>query len=165
MSFGYALGAAGSSAARDARLDQPGPEPLPPGVDPLTAIDPELRELILSTDAPTDAETPEPTGLSDRIRASLMGAGIGAATGFLLLNGLGGRGARTYRASPMNPHATLAWMGAGSAIGAIAGFSSGRSPLEPKPKQAPPEIAPASTLPTDPNAPAHPAFAALHGQG
>lgn len=158
MSFGYRLAGMSAGYAREARLNEPGPAPLPPDVDPLTAIDPELREMILSP-GPIDEPHGAPTA-GDRARSALIG---GVAIGVLGAAAAGLVSRADFGSSVTGGSRSALFGGVlGALVGASVGawHAGGKSTL-----LAPTEIAPASTLPTDPNAPAHPAFAALHAQG
>jgi hypothetical protein len=72
--------------------------PLPPGADPWQAIDAETRDSIVNWDAhtPVDPATTEKS-FGDRVVGGLIGAGIGALVGFLLLAVFGvGVGSLSY---------------------------------------------------------------------
>ncbi len=106
-------------------------QPLPPGADPWQAIDAETRDAIVNWTSPAPEPDTGETSFGDRVVGGLIGAGIGAAAGFLLLNGLGrGRYRAAIHAKPMNVQASLTWAGIGAAIGALSGFARGRSPIE-----------------------------------
>ncbi|MCW2920349.1 MAG: hypothetical protein JWL76_223 [Thermoleophilia bacterium] len=157
--------------------------PLPPGADPWQAIDPETRDSIVNWDAHTPADPAKTEkSFSVRVVGALVGAGVGAMVGFLLLNGLGRGRYRAYQAKPMNLQASLAWAGIGAAVGAISGFARGRNPLDgDRRAHAMTTLGSRSTVPTIPtaaslattdpiagaltlaNTPAHSAFASLYG--
>lgn len=111
--------------------------PLAPGADPWQAIDAETRDAIVNwTPAPPEASTDGETSFGDRLTGGLIGVGIGATIGFLLLNGLGrGRYRAAFHAKPMNVQASLVWAGIGAAIGGISGFARGRSPIDSDPRE------------------------------
>lgn len=184
MAVGY-LGRSGASMANyyasksDSPLEE-GVTPLKAGEDPLEAIDPATRDAIVNWESsPVDDPGDREKTFSDRVVGGLIGAGIGAVVGFLLLNGLGrGRYRAAIHAKPMNPIASLAWAGIGAAIGGISGFARGRSPLDSDPREhvAATLGSPSSRLgptlnSTDPitgaltlaSSPSHSAFASLHG--
>ncbi len=123
-------------ASRSSSPVEDGVTPLEPGADPLQALDPATRDAIVNWESgSTSDRAPEKT-LGDRLMGGLVGAGIGAVVGFLLLNGLGrGRYRAAYHAKPMNLQASLAWAGIGAAIGGISGFARGRSPLDRDPQE------------------------------
>ncbi len=183
MPVGY-MGRTGASLANyyASTSDSPfedGVTPLRPGEDPLAAIDAATRDSIVNWETTTSAE-PSEKSFGDRVVGGLIGAGIGAVVGFLLLNGLGrGRYRAAYHAKPMNIQASLAWAGIGAAVGAISGFARGRSPLDSDPRErvvstlgtkSPLPGTPTSVA-TDPIAgaltlastPSHSAFSSLYG--
>lgn len=111
-------------------------QPLPPGADPWQAIDAETRDAIVNWTPIASGPDHDETSFGDRIAGGLVGAGIGAAAGFLLLNGLGrGRYRAAIHAKPMNAQASMVWAGIGAAIGAISGFARGRSPIDSEPRE------------------------------
>ena len=184
MPVGY-MGRSGASMANyfasksDSPLEE-GVTPLEPGEDPLEAIDPATRDAIVNWESgpAADAAGRDPS-FGDRVVGGLIGAGIGAVVGFLLLNGLGrGRYRAAIHAKPMNPQASLVWAGIGAAIGGISGFARGRSPIDSDPRErvvatlgTPSAQLGASMATTDPitgalavaSTPSHAAFASLYG--
>ncbi|MCW2922795.1 MAG: hypothetical protein JWM98_199 [Thermoleophilia bacterium] len=122
----YSLARTADGFARRAENDDaPEIAPLAPGQDPLAALDPELRALVLSEEpAPRD----EGSDFGERVQGALIGAGIGATLGFLCLNG--GRRYQMYTHEPMNFAASGTFAAIGATIGGIAGFANGRSPLK-----------------------------------
>lgn len=160
--FGYSMSRFADQRARAAEREDV--EPLPPGVDPLDALDPELRALVVSTGPVGDARADgEPVDLVDRLRAGAVGALLGTTLGVIAIN-VGTttrRQVRTATAPPMDRTHTLVAAGVGAAIGAVSGLARGYSPLERAPVERPMPIVPAPAVVTDPGAP-HPAFASLH---
>ena len=139
MAIGY-MGRSGASMANYYASKSDGPfedgvTPLKPGEDPMAAIDAETRAAIVNWEsAPASERAPEKT-FGDRLVGGLIGAGIGAVVGFLLLNGVGrGRYRAAWHARPMNVQASLVWAGLGAAVGGISGFARGRSPLDTDPR-------------------------------
>lgn len=166
--FGYSMSRMADRRARSAERDDV--EPLPEGADPLDALDPELRALVVST-GPAPGVNIDGSGevhLADRLRAGLVGAAIGAALGAIAINvGMTTRRQRLdASAGPMDRTHTLAAAGVGAAIGAISGFARGYGPLERAPSTKLVDPAPAQRqAPASAHsgaAPAHPAFATLY---
>jgi hypothetical protein len=125
FSGGYNLSRMGTYYAQRAQDRQP-VEPIPAGVNPLDVLDPETRALVTTIDEPSTAE-PE-VEFSDRVGGALVGAGLGAVIGVLLVNG-GGYRYRRYRSGPMDTGMTAAMAGIGATIGAVAGFARGGDPI------------------------------------
>ena len=149
-----------------AERNAPVVEPLAPGVDPMTAIDAETRDAIVNWGAtpPGLEDEAAETDLLDRLRGAAIGAGFGAALGFLSLNGLGSHRYRAHAAGPMNVSASLTCAAIGATIGGVAGFARGRNPLEPDTKQAVADAVGATGPSLAAAAPSatHPAFASPH---
>jgi hypothetical protein len=168
--MGYSLGRMADSRSRQADAEnQPAIEPLKPGEDPLSALDPETRELVLSTEPVVDPEAADGTTFGDRVQGMLVGAGLGAFAGAMLANWTP-RSRRYYGAAEMNVRATLAFAGIGAVIGGIAGFARGHDPVEKSPRdQVQPLLAAtngaaAASGPIPMSGEAQAAFASLHGQ-
>lgn len=163
--MGYSLARMADSRARRAEArESPQVDPLAPGEDPLAALDPQTRELVTSTEPAVDPEAADGTTLGDRLGGGLVGAGLGAFAGVMLVNWVP-RGQRFYGAPELNVAATLTAAGVGAAIGGVAGFARGRNPVErPAEQQLSPLLAAASgaQVATSPVGPAHPAFAGLY---
>lgn len=158
--FGYSMSRMADRRARAAEREEV--EPLPPGVDPLEALDPEMRALVMATGPVAGAATePERVDLVDRLRAGAVGALLGATLGAIAIN-VGTstrRQAISASALPMDRTHTLVAAGIGAAIGAVSGLARGYGPFERAPSQEPapqlPAAVPAAGAP-------HPAFASLH---
>jgi hypothetical protein len=164
---GYSFARYADSRARqqESRDEAAAITPLAPGQDPLEALDPQMRALVTSTEPMTEATDAdaEPTFV-DRAKTSLGGAALGAAVGFLLLNG----SRRSYYRAPrpIDGPMTVAAMAIGATIGGVSGFArTGRH------WDVPTQVVPGSTpgaasadlmrLPTTVE-PADPAFASLY---
>lgn len=164
--FGYSMSRMADQRAREVEAESTQVEPLPPGVDPLDAIDPDLRALVVSTDPPP-AATADRVDLGDRLLAGAVGAALGAALGAIVINvGTTSRHQRlTATAGPMDRTHTLAAAVFGAAVGGISGFARGRSPLEQAPTPEAARSRPIRSFPTTPSAaPTHPAFATLYAE-
>jgi hypothetical protein len=147
----------------DRRASQPEVAPLAPGQDPLSALDPEMRQLVTSMDPAPTAVEPDDFGL--RLKTTLEGAGLGGAFGFVLVNGGSRYGAMT-RMRPIDVPVTLAITGAGIALGGLIGgtnpqiFSKSAASAAKRDAVAAtiPDLAPAQPQ----VGPAAPAFASLY---
>lgn len=138
-------------------------EPLPPGVDPLEALDPETRELVTSLEPATDPDAEDGVTLGDRIESALVWGGLGAFAGALAANWTP-RHQRWNNAGPMNVAATLTFAGIGAAIGGVAGFARGGDPIERDTRTQVQSVVGARTgasLATVSPGASHPAFASL----
>ena len=160
VGMGYSFARWADRRSRDAERDgAPEIAPLEPGQDPLEALDPETRELVTSLEpvAPEESET----GIGDRIEGALIGAGIGAFFGVMLVNWQP-RSARWRGAAPMDFTMTAMGAAVGAAIGGIAGWAKGHDPLD---RPAADKVQPLLNASAGAQVAAHPAFASLHVQG
>lgn len=159
--MGYSFSRYADRRSREAEAkEQPAIEPLPPGVDPLTALDPETRELVTSLEPAVDPDAQDGTTIGDRIGGALVGAGFGAFFGALMVNWTSRRH-RFSGAPAMDMTMTLMAAGAGAVIGGIAGYAKGRNPLARDEHERAASMV--SSTKGMPAASSHPAFAGTSG--